>query len=109
MTPAAVLKKARELISDEKAWTKGWFAKDERGRDVYADDPGAVCFCAMGAIDRAAEECGGVDDVPALNMLVRALGGTAIDLFNDAPERTHAEVLAAFDKAIASSEAGGGE
>lgn len=34
-----------------------------------------------------------------------AVGGVPIGRWNDAPERTHAEVLAAFDRAIELAEA----
>lgn len=44
--------------------------------------------------------------VRALDALRDAIGGTdTVIAWNDAPERTHAEVLAAFDKAIAAERA----
>lgn len=86
------LEAARKLIADPSAWVKGV--------------PPIGCFCAETAIAMA---CNGdpqnydSDQAwRALDALRDAINDAAIFRWNDAPERTHAEVLAAFDRAIAS-------
>lgn len=112
MSAAEILRKAREYLTPEGAWTQGTFARDETKRDVsYAGDE-ATCFCAAGAIFRASSRTGaGVgpesDALTALRSVVVKLDGgyQGIPFWNDLPGRTQAEVLAAFDAAIAAAEA----
>jgi hypothetical protein len=134
-TTLQILRDARELLSDEKRWTKSALARavddsDPEGaadQETNATDPSATCFCAMGAILRAA----GTDDTDdelaesALRALSNALddefrlrwdndGGDewpsekdpeeAIPDFNDDDDVGHADVIAAFDYAIAAEE-----
>ncbi len=91
------LRAARKLIEMPDHWQKG---------DDFADN----CYCAATAI------CRGYDTnhdharyTECRDALCRAIGlktGAAPPIWgwNDAPERAHAEVLAAFDKAIAAEE-----
>lgn len=90
---------------------------------VHFSSERAVCWCSYGAVNRAGY--GGGEFKPlmdarriaeitmAKSALARTMGGgskfeddigdwrlCAISKFNDAEGRTHAEVLAAFDKAI---------
>lgn len=91
------LVKARALIADPAKWGKG------RRRH---DRPLDTC-CAAEAIEeveppsprRRAAYCA----LEQAAGIVRPPMGSVIVDWNDAPERTHAEVLAAFDKAIASA------
>jgi hypothetical protein len=104
------LREARALC--EAGWTQ----------DNYADlnDNEETCYCASGAIGLVA--CNDIDagdfDIdeqdPAYRSVIAALGAAVgckhsyeIARWNDAPERTQAEVLAAFDKAIQLAEQGG--
>jgi hypothetical protein len=66
-------------------------------------DPRAVCFCIVGAIERTHGDA----DFQAWEALRDAAnGGTgSVAEWNDAPERTHAEVMDAFDAAIRAEEA----
>lgn len=104
MTTLQVLKKARALI--KKGWTQQWWAEDRKGNIVTPDDPAAVKFCLRGAIRRVHD----AGEEAALAAIVRAnhipkatspalYGGAAAE-WNDRTNRTQAEVLAAFDKAI---------
>ena len=97
----ADLKAAKALIDTPEKWTKGRL----RLRDKY----GKVCaMCSIGAIYTAAEELLGPRHDAARDAFRAATGCLPFDSvpeWNDAPERTHAEVMAAFDKAIASAEA----
>jgi len=102
MNALQVLRKARKLIETPERWTKGDAAKDRDGVPVGMKSRAAVCFCAAGAIARASGGWnGGYHNARAA--LEVAIGG-AIAEWNDAPRRTHAQVLRAFDKAITSLE-----
>lgn len=107
MNNVEILTAARDLISDPKKWMKGDFCDIRR-----------TCFCGLGAI----AEVQGVFDPDSLNTLhiSDVLESKAADYlrkavleinphyekgqtfapFNDAPERTHSEVINAFNIAI---------
>lgn len=51
---AKILEEARELLI-QKGWTKGAFARKADRRSVNSYNPDAVCFCALGAVARAAK------------------------------------------------------
>lgn len=99
-TDLEVLKAARDLISDEKRWTKFTFGKNESGDFLDESDiTKAVCFCGSGAI----LYCGGTLYGLAYRTLAKSMESECICDFNDS--HTHAEVLAKFDEALASMEA----
>jgi hypothetical protein len=52
-----VLLKAVEIL--DRGWTKGVYARDNIGLPVDYDNEAAVCWCANGAIERAAFELSG--------------------------------------------------
>jgi hypothetical protein len=93
LTALQALQTARDLIALPEKWIKGAYKSDGR-------------FCAIGAIQEATKTVSG-----ARSEAVRMLGKTikpetndpegAIINFNDDYKRTHEQVLAAFDKAIA--------
>jgi hypothetical protein len=103
MTPLETLQKAREHLSDPKNW-------NQDGHYFRGMDRSTRCCCALGAII--------VDDLrPVLHWqaphvravaeaLVSALppDQTSVVVFNDAPTTTHADILALYDRAIASVE-----
>lgn len=97
------LRKARALI--EKGWTQEAWARAADGANVPFSSRSAVCFCAAGALNRALQVGGhewGLAE-QSWQVLEDAIGVSSssdVVKFNDAPERTQAEVLAAFDKAI---------
>jgi hypothetical protein len=99
-TTKDILVEARDLI--EKGWCQGDGARGATGKVVRPLDPDAVCFCAVGAIDRVCEG----DDLLREEAWHRLRLGIFGDIrgpivkWNDAPERTKPEVLAAFQKAI---------
>jgi hypothetical protein len=105
MTPVEVLRKARELISTPDRWTKGYFAHDLVGTDVEPHEDGAVCFCALGALGVSSyyEPVSWIDG--AIELLETTIGCHDLGEWNDAPERTHVDILAAFDEAIRRAEA----
>lgn len=95
-TAVDVLRAARALI--EKGWTQYDFARNSGGWGVDEWHHSAACFCSWGALNRAGIdlEC---NTASAIHWLRSATVGP-IAVWNDAPGRTQAEVLAAFDKAI---------
>lgn len=51
-----VLARARDLLSDRTKWTTGATAKGPDGQAIAVDDPWAVKWCAVGAIEKCAKE-----------------------------------------------------
>lgn len=97
MTSTEILIKARELIADPAHWTQGELARNDVGAYRHPLALEAVCFCSIGALERAAN--GEYDD--AYYQARARLRGTlnrCIASFNDT--HTHAQVLAKFDEAI---------
>jgi hypothetical protein len=106
---ADVLERAAKLIEPEGAWTQGAFSLDETGshsEDLTAIGP-AVCWCVLGAI----AEIVGVDPVAPWGLnntavaaklaLSRVIEDDNVPMFNDAPGRTQAEVVAKLREAAA--------
>lgn len=93
LSVADVLDRAADLIEPEGAWTQGAPARTAGGRGTDSGDREAVCFCAIGAINRA-----GYWDWPLTSACWKAVEDTTVGLakWNDAPERTQAEVVAAL-------------
>jgi hypothetical protein len=107
----AGLRRVRELIV--KGWCKGsnaFAAPDENGlrEAVEYDDPRAVSWCLNGAAWNAAlDTCNGSEIRSALwNALPDGSCAyfSRLQGWNDTSERTHGEVLAVIDTAIARSE-----
>ena len=89
---AAKLDEARALIE------KGWC---QRAFELHSSQ--GACYCTMGAFYRALGELSEDDEETAFRTLIKAIGLPAEDTqvfeWNDAPERTQAEVIEAFRKA----------
>jgi len=84
-----------ELLSDESKWTQCTSARDSAGNICYADSDLAVSWCLAGAIRRIAP-----DDYTELLMFIYCLLGETDPMeWNDAPERTFADVKALIAKA----------
>lgn len=96
-----LLMRARDKIADPANWGKGM-----RGPNPVYHRPFHTC-CASEAIEDAWKD--GSPTEPLMEAYRRLRDGAGlsdkmnIPRWNDAPERTHAEVLAAFDKAIEAS------
>ena len=94
MTP---LRRARELLTDPAHWTQGGDARTSMGERTSALDPAATCWCLEGSLVacRATRR-----DFRQLDRAVRDRSRNSwITAFND--NRSHAEVLAVLDDAIA--------
>lgn len=99
-TPSEVLRAARELISVPERWTQDATARSVKRRPVLPRSQKAVCWCSVGAIDRATESTFSPEAMDARSFLRDAAKTNVISTWNDMRSRTHAEVLAAFDRAI---------
>ena len=104
------LKALRALLTPPEAWTKTWNARDKEGLPVVADGPEAFCWCLHGGMIRVCERDPQREHY-VIRSLERALPETVlrrhVPHWQDAPERTHAEVLALIDGAIAREEGAG--
>lgn len=108
-TTLEILRAARELIATPERWTKGWYARDTEGRGVFLHDLAAglgrpSCYCLDGAFIAVSK-----DSLATSRMgLAAALGFHWLEdmyIWQDAEDRTHAEVLARLDAAIQAEEA----
>lgn len=110
MTTIEILKKARELLSDPARWTQNAYARDVTGRGVPPTSSSATCWCLIGALAAAEGSQCGVSFIAVSEKskaAVDAFNETHLPIWNDAPDRTHNEVLQRFDEAIARLEAAG--
>jgi hypothetical protein len=109
MNTVEILEKARELIIDESRWTREAYMRSADGERADEDQMDvAVCFCGVGAIAKAKGQnpMDAAESYEA-DLLAQAIGGReGIDFFDFNDTHTHAEVIAAFDLAIASAKAG---
>lgn len=105
MTPPVVriLEAAATAMLVPGAWTRGAIARTSRnGLVVPASNPGAVCFCAQGAIEAATMAL--YPQRPSLAINARAelcqqIGRTPVPTWNDARGRTAEQVAEAMWKA----------
>lgn len=102
MNISTILRRAADLI--DAGWTQNYIARDKYGHPLKdALDPRAVRVCASGAICKAAGISRATDlgfDGPAevlRNYINRDRGDyESIPAWNDAEDRTKADVVAAF-------------
>lgn len=110
MDVATVLNAAADLIEPEGRWTQGTLARDEAGLEVHnPDDAEAYCWCVAGAIQRVTGGGWSDADFAIYHASRRAVLGAvglgeddSIAPWNDAPERTQAEVITALRQAALS-------
>lgn len=93
------LRAAKALVDTPEKWLQGRYAADENGDPRCVNELDAVRFCALGAIYKAAVGAG--SDYHLARDAFYDVAGEIVSEWNDAPARTHAEVMAAFDAAIA--------
>ena len=101
-TIADVLRAARAKIERPEAWMKGNFARDKRKLATDSNALNAVCWDSAGAVYATPFNIN--MHILAILLLRKTLGVSSITAWNDASKRTHAEVLAAFDRAILAAE-----
>jgi hypothetical protein len=108
----AILKAARILISDPKRWTQSNYAKNKNRSSVDPTSPKAVCWCALGALQKVvnilyqnsrSDKNLHSDEYHEIRELLADQAGERPHVFNDT--HTHSEVLDLFDRTIKSLEA----
>jgi hypothetical protein len=83
-----------ELLSDPARWTQGYYARDAKGALVGPASQRAVCWCLLGAIVRVYGRRGHSSClVASLREALNLPPDVTLTNWNDAPARTHAEVL----------------
>lgn len=102
-----LLRRAKALISEPGKWTQNADGRTVAGKEVHPKDYNAVCWCIVGAIDRVSTSLSDKDKAVWAFLHVslpyhepRTLNQSHISLWNDVKERTHDEVMKAFDEAI---------
>ncbi len=103
LSVSEVLSRAADLLEKPGAWIQGPVARNEKGRDVFARSPDAVCWCAMGAIKASTREYQGELYLEAVEAADPFMSG-CVPVFNDAPGRTQAEVVSALRAASEASQ-----
>ena len=111
--PSTLLRRALALLEAPEQWARGTLALDRSGNHVKPWDRDAARWDSIGALLRAwAEMCPPDDDGPfraatACLQRVAKAGPRDIGLlrWEDDPDRTHTDVLAAFRRAILLAEA----
>ena len=99
----AVLTRARALIADKRRWCKRAYAVGFLGIPVSTQSIFVRRYCALGAIRRAGWELGlSVQDAGSVLEWQTRI---PVPNWNDNRRRTHPEVIAEFDAAIAALEA----
>ncbi len=99
LTVSDVLEKAAELIEPEGRWTQNAFARDRSGQTVSWGDPMAVCWCARGAIARAADGQDTMRAYRVLRSILPEVSRRSVDPvanWQDAHDRQQSEVVAAL-------------
>lgn len=97
MTTKEVLIAARAKIAKPEQWIQGYYAKDADGKEANPFSTEATCYCVLGALIASVTDgfiCSNAADA------IRDQIDCPISTWNDDPSRTHAEVLAVFDRAI---------
>lgn len=102
MKPSEVLRAAKAKIATPGTWIQKVAARNVAGDCVFSGSPEAVCWCSLGAILAT-----GADQMFSAMQVLDLSLGVNTGWWNDAPERTHEEVMVAFDRAIVLAESEG--
>ena len=98
---AEILRRAKARIALPSQWVQGCLAVDAAGEPIQPGDPSACAWCALGSI-----VADGFDEsLGARKAFGDAVGQRYFSRFNDSETTTHADILAAFDRAIAAESA----
>ncbi|HMO53615.1 MAG TPA: hypothetical protein PJ994_03855 [Tepidiformaceae bacterium] len=100
MSSYSTLRKVREVLGDERRWTRGAFALAADGSETHPRSRHAVAWCLVGAAEHCATDriaYWRARDAILLEINLRN-PGIGVPRFNDTA--THAEVLSVIDGAL---------
>lgn len=100
MTPRETLIAARAKIEAPERWTQGEFARTAKGNKAKPLSRRAQCWCSIGAVAAVTKRHPVLIPNDVYQFLQSAMGITErlVSIWND--DHTHAEVMAAFGRAI---------
>ena len=102
---ADILRRARERIASPKRWAQCTFARTSYGEGWSVIRDPTACLCINGALALETMNMATTGGASlSLSLVARSRGFETASKFNDAPGRTHAEILAFMDEAIALAE-----
>lgn len=97
MSALEVLIAARARIATPDRWCQGAYWRGANGEVVESYGSDCVSCCSLGALHSVGDSDEARQYLREANAKVPCWN---LAVWNDAPDRTHAEVLAAFDRAI---------
>lgn len=89
--------KIRELLSDESKWTQGHLALRADGLDTAVEVDDAIRFCLYGAVERCYGPFGVLRSHEIYGRIIDDLRTDPVR-WNDAPDRTFADVRALVER-----------
>ncbi len=94
--------KVSDLLTDASRWTQGAYGRDTNGAPMSIESPLAVCWCLVGALWRCyrTDVQGSSSDVianDAERRVTTRIGVMSMMAWNDAPDRTFADVHALIE------------
>lgn len=90
--------KIKELLSGPEKWTKGHAAINAAGVAVSPYSADACCWCLIGALNKCYPDSPSPERDRAFGLLIENFSTEPISIWNDAPERTFAEVKELVEK-----------
>ena len=98
-----ILENTRYLLKTPNRWIKDDLANTEAGLKTQPGSPYAVKWCLVGALTKASMPYSNMECLwDAMTLLKDITGASLLTQWNDDKERTHEDVMDAFDKAIGS-------
>jgi hypothetical protein len=101
VTTIELLEAAKAKIDTPENWCKGDYAKTKKGNPIHSLAEQACQWCSLGALVAVTSSSSQTVSLrcKAIDLLFDVVGRDVV-AFNDDPKTTHADVLAAFDRAI---------
>ena len=101
MKSSEILRRAREILEPEGAWTQRSLARAADGVPIHETHRDAACWCSLGAIYRTLGSRQSIYRGREAVRFIQRIIDAPLMAWNDDPLRTHDEVLDAFRRAEA--------